>query len=39
MARASQRSSLVVIVALSAVMVGAYVVLVSGVLSFVFDPR
>lgn len=39
MARVPKRSSLAVVVALSAVVVGAYAILVSGVLAFVFDPR
>lgn len=39
MAEVPERSSLAVIVALSAVMVGAYAIMISGVFSFVFDPR
>lgn len=39
MARGKQRSLAALIVALSAAIVGAYAILVSGVLAFVFDPR
>lgn len=39
MASGTRRSVLALVVALSAVIAGAYVILVSGVLSLVFDPR